>query len=123
MARVMITDDSDSIRMVLRDILDIGHHELVAEATNGFEAVEKFNETKPDLLLLDMAMPKKDGISALKEILDVNPDAKIIMITASDNINTMKECISSGALAYLLKPFNFEDVLKTIAKILDGAKN
>lgn len=123
MARVMITDDSDSIRMVLRDILDIGHHELVAEATNGFEAVEKFNETKPDLLLLDMAMPKKDGISALKEILDANPDAKIIMITASDNINTMKECISSGALAYLLKPFNFEDVLKTIAKILDGAKN
>ena len=123
MARVMITDDSDSIRMVLRDILDIGHHELVAEATNGFEAVEKFNETKPDLLLLDMAMPKKDGISALREILDTNPEAKIIMITASDNINTMKECINSGALAYLLKPFNFEDVLKTIANILDGVKN
>ena len=123
MARVMITDDSEAIRMVLRDILDIGHHELVAEATNGFEAVEKFNETKPDLLLLDMAMPKKDGITALKEILNTNPSAKIIMITASDNINTMKECISSGALAYLLKPFNFEDVLKTITNILDGTKN
>ncbi|MBI3623435.1 response regulator [Candidatus Pacearchaeota archaeon] len=123
MARVMITDDSDSIRMVLRDILDIGHHELVAEATNGFEAVEKFNETKPDLLLLDMAMPKKDGISVLREILNTNPNAKIIMITASDNINTMKECINSGALAYLLKPFNFEDVLKTITNILEGAKN
>ena len=119
----MITDDSDAIRMVLRDILTIGHHELVAEATNGFEAVEKFNETNPDLLLLDMAMPKKDGISALREILDTNPEAKIIMITASDNINTMKECINSGALAYLLKPFNFEDVLKTIANILDGVKN
>ena len=123
MARVMITDDSDSIRMVLRDILDIGHHELVAEAINGFEAVEKFNAIKPDLLLLDMAMPKKDGISALKEILSTNPDAKIIMITASDNINTMKECINTGALAYLLKPFNFEDVLKTISNILDGSKN
>ena len=123
MARVMITDDSDSIRMVLRDILDIGHHELVAEAVNGFEAVEKFNATKPDLLLLDMAMPKKDGIAALKEILATNPSAKIIMITASDNISTMKECINAGALAYLLKPFNFEDVLKTITNILNGAKN
>jgi two-component system chemotaxis response regulator CheY len=119
MARIMIADDSDAIRMVLRDILDIGHHELVTEATNGFEAVEKFNETKPDLLLLDMAMPKKDGIYALKEILSANPNAKIIMITASDNFNTMKECINSGALAYLLKPFNFDDVLTTITKILD----
>jgi two-component system chemotaxis response regulator CheY len=119
----MIADDSEAIRMVLRDILDIGHHELAAEATNGFETVEKFNETKPDLLLLDMAMPKKDGISALKEILVTNPNAKIIMITASDNVNTMKACIESGAMAYLLKPFNFEDVLKTITRILDGAKN
>ena len=123
MARIMIADDSDTVRMVLRDILDIGHHELVAEATNGFETVEKFNDTKPDLLLLDMAMPKKDGISALKEILAANINAKIIMITASDNLNTMTTCINAGALAYLLKPFNFEDVLKTITKILDSAKN
>jgi len=119
----MIADDSDAIRMVLKDILDIGHHELVAEATNGFETVEKFIETKPDLLLLDMAMPKKDGINALKEILAANINAKIVMITASDSVNTMTTCINAGALAYLLKPFNFEDVLKTITKILDGAKN
>jgi two-component system chemotaxis response regulator CheY len=120
MARVMITDDSDAIRMVLKDILEIGHHELVAEATNGVEAVEKFNQIKPDLMLLDMAMPKKDGISALKEILAINPDAKIIMITASDNLKTMTDCIEAGALAYLLKPFNFEDVLKTITRVLEN---
>jgi len=71
MARIMIADDSDAIRMVLKDILDIGHHELVAEVANGLDAVEKFNESKPDLLLLDMAMPKKDGVYALKEILNV----------------------------------------------------
>ncbi|HMK32476.1 MAG TPA: response regulator [Nitrosopumilaceae archaeon] len=123
MARIMIADDSDAIRLVLKDILMIGHHEFVAEATNGAEAVEKFNATKPDLLLLDMAMPKKDGLTALKEILATNPNAKIIMITASDNINTMTECISAGALAYLLKPFNFEDVLKTIAKKVSTPTN
>ncbi len=123
MARIMVTDDSDAIRMVLKDILEIGHHELVAEATNGMEAVEKFSKTKPDLLLLDLAMPKKDGMSALKEILARNPSAKIIMITASDNLSTMTECINAGALAYLLKPFNFEDVLKTISRTLDDTKN
>lgn len=123
MARIMVADDSDAIRMVLKDILEIGHHDLVAEATNGIEAIEKFNATKPDLMLLDMAMPKKDGLSALKEILATNTSAKIIMITASDNVKTMTDCIKAGALAYLLKPFNFEDVLKTITKILDNVKN
>jgi len=118
MARIMIADDSDAIRMVLKDILDIGHHELVAEATNGLEAIEKFNETKPDLLILDMAMPKMDGIHALKEILATNSNAKIVMVTASDNVNTMTECIQAGAIAYLLKPFNFEDVLTAIKMAL-----
>jgi two-component system, chemotaxis family, chemotaxis protein CheY len=118
MARIMIVDDSDSIRMVLKDILEIGKHELVAEASNGEDAIKEFIEKKPDLMLLDMAMPKKDGLSALKEIISVRPDAKIIMITASDNLHTMKECISAGALAYILKPFNFQDVLKKITEIV-----
>jgi two-component system, chemotaxis family, chemotaxis protein CheY len=118
MARIMIVDDSDSIRMVLKDILEIGKHELVAEASNGEDAIKEFIEKNPDLMLLDMAMPKKDGLSALKEIISIRPDAKIIMITASDNQHTMKECISAGALAYILKPFNFQDVLKKITEII-----
>ncbi len=120
MARVMIADDSDAIRMVLKDILEIGKHELVAEASNGIEAVEEFIRTNPELVLLDMAMPKKDGLVTLKEIISIRPDTKIVMITASDNQNTMKECISAGALAYILKPFNFQDVLSTITEILSS---
>jgi len=118
MARIMIVDDSDAIRMVLKDILEIGKHELVAEASNGEDAVKEFFKINPDLMILDMAMPKKDGLATLKEIISTRPDAKIIMITASDNQHTMKECISSGALAYILKPFNFQDVLKKITEIL-----
>ena len=114
----MIVDDSDAIRMVLKDILAIGKHELVAEASNGEDAVKEFFKTNPDLMMLDMAMPKKDGLTALKEIISTRPDAKIVMITASDNQHTMKECISAGALAYILKPFNFQDVLKKITEIL-----
>ena len=114
----MISDDSDAIRMVLKDALEIGHHEVVAEAINGIEAVERFNEVKPDVLLLDIAMPKKDGADALKDIIKTNPGAKVIMITASDNLKTINECISTGALAYILKPFDFEEVLKAIDKAL-----
>jgi two-component system chemotaxis response regulator CheY len=116
----MIADDSDAVRMVLKDILTIGEHELVAEVSNGIETVQEFTKTNPDLLLLDIAMPKKDGLAALKEIIAQYPNAKIIMITASDNQNTMKECISAGALAYILKPFNFQDVLKTITEALSS---
>ena len=118
MARIMIADDSDTIRMVLKDILEIGKYEVVAEASNGEDAVTEFFKTNPDLMILDMAMPKKDGLVVLREIISTRPDAKIIMVTASDNQNTMKECISSGALAYILKPFNFQDVLEKIAEIL-----
>src|SRR5574341_1838234 len=119
MARIMVADDSDAIRMVLKDALEIGHHEVVAEATNGIEAVEEYNEVNPDVLLLDIAMPKKDGASALKDIMSTHTDAKVIMITASDNLKTINECVSIGALAYIMKPFDFDDVLKAIAMALD----
>ncbi len=118
MARIMIADDSDSIRMVLKDILMIGQHELVGEASNGVETVEQYLKSKPDVVLLDLAMPKKDGLSALKEIIASNPNAKVIMITASDNQNTMKDCLSAGASSYILKPFNFQQVLGTISNVL-----
>ena len=114
----MIADDSDAIRMVLRDILTIGKHECIAEASNGVETIEQFKKTDPDIVLLDMAMPKKDGLTVLKEIIMFKPAAKVIMITASDSMVTMRECINEGAAAYILKPFNFEDVLKRISKVL-----
>jgi two-component system chemotaxis response regulator CheY len=115
----MVADDSDAVRMVLKDILEIGHHTMIAEATNGIEAVEKFNSVKPDLLLLDLAMPKQDGLDTVKQIMATNPNAKIIMITASDNIKTMQECLRAGALTYVLKPFDFDQVLQIISKALE----
>ena len=119
MARIMIADDSDAIRLVLKDVLEIGHHQVVAVATNGIEAVEKFYSSKPDVVLLDIAMPKKDGLAALKEIIAKDPNAKVIMITASDNLKTINECVSKGALAYILKPFDFEDVLRSVNMALE----
>ena len=115
----MVAEDSDEIRLLLKDLLKIGNHKVVAEAVNGEEAVKKFNEIKPDVLLLDIAMPKKDGLDTLKEIIATNPNAKIVMITASDNLDTITQCTENGALAYLIKPFDTEQVTTAIAMALD----
>jgi len=115
----MIAEDADEIRLLLKDLLRIGNHEVVAEAVNGNDAVTKFMETKPDVLLLDIAMPKKDGLDTLKEIIATNPNAKIVMITASDNLDTITQCTEKGALAYLIKPFDSEQVTTAIAMALD----
>lgn len=117
MARVMIADDSDAIRMVLRDILTIGSHEIVAEAQNGAETVEKYSQVNPDVLLLDLAMPKKDGLSVVKEIMANHNGAKIILITASDNQNIINDCIQHGAKAFISKPFDFDHILKLIGDL------
>ena len=115
MARVMIADDSKAIRIALKDIILNGKHELVAEAADGAEAVEKFVDLKPDVLLLDLVLPKKDGLTVLKEIKETNPNAKIIIITVVDNKQMIQDCISAGALAYVTKPFTADDVLKSIS--------
>ena len=118
MAKIMVADDSDAIRQVLQDILTIGKYELVGEAIDGIEAVEKYNEIQPDLLLLDLAMPKKDGLAVVKEIKEYNSDAKIVLITASDNQAIIKQCLDAGALASISKPFDFDKVLKVISETL-----
>jgi len=119
MANIMVAEDSDEIRLLLKDLLKFGNHKVVAEAVNGEDAVKKFNEIKPDVLLLDIAMPKKDGLDALKEIIATNPNAKIVMITASDSLDTITKCTEEGALAYLIKPFDLEQVTTAVAMALD----
>ena len=123
MARIMIAEDSNSTRLMLKDSLEMAHHEIVAEAIDGIETIEKFIATNPDVLLLDVGMPKKDGISALREIMSAKPDAKIIMITADENLSTITQSSEAGAQAYLVKPFSSEQVLTAITMALDQITN
>ena len=119
MARVMIAEDSDATRILLKEILKEGQHEIVDEAMDGVDAVKKFNLSKPDILLLDYAMPKKDGLTVLKEIKMINPYAKVIMITVNDDQELIEGCITAGALAYIIKPFKTPTVLKAISYALE----
>jgi len=117
MCRVMIADDSDAIRKVLKDMVSLGDHELVGEATDGAEAVEQFNTVKPDVLLLDLSMPEKDGLTVLKEIKGTNPDAKIIVFSGDDSKETVNKCLEAGAVSFIPKPFDFDQVIKTLKEI------
>ena len=118
MASILITDDSDAIRLVLRDIVEIGKHFVIGEAYDGVDTIEKYSKLKPDLLLLDLAMPKKDGLTVIQEIIEMDPKPKIILITAADDIKIIDKCLASGAKSYIAKPFEFEQVLKIIDETL-----
>jgi two-component system chemotaxis response regulator CheY len=115
LARIMIADDSELVRSTLRDMLELGKHQVISEAVDGVDTLEKFNSTKPDVLLLDIAMPKKDGVETLIQIMKSNPDAKVIMITAHYDMELIENCIKIGALAYISKPFNMDDILHSIS--------
>jgi two-component system chemotaxis response regulator CheY len=119
MVRIMIADDSDAIRLVLRDILAIGNFDKIIEAVDGAEAVDYYSKNRPDILLLDLAMPKKDGYTVVKEIMQIDPNAKIILITASDDQKVINQCLEAGATTYISKPFDFNGVLKAINDILE----
>jgi len=118
MASILISDDSDAIRLVLRDIVEIGTHTVVGEATDGSHAVEQYLQLKPDVMLLDLAMPKKDGLTVIQEIIAKDPKAKIILITAAGDMKVIDKCLTNGAKTYIPKPFEFEQVLKIIDQTL-----
>ncbi len=115
----MIVDDSKAIRNLLKDMLLAGKHEVVAEAVDGIDAIEKFSTIKPDVLLLDVAMPNKDGLTTLKEIKKTNLNAKVIMVTVREEMDIIQDCVAAGALAYIIKPFDTEEVLKSISFVLE----
>ncbi len=119
MARVMIADDSELVRLTLKDMLEAGKHKIVAEAVDGIDTLEKFDSAKPDVLFLDIAMPKKDGMETLVELLKNNPKAKVVMITAHDDMELIENCTKTGALAYITKPFDIDEILQAVSYVFE----
>lgn len=115
MTRVMIVDDSEESRLLLKDFLLAHNHDVVAEASDGVEAIEKYYSKQPELIFLDLVMPKLDGLSVLKKIRSQDHSSKIIVLTGNDDPEIFNECTKLGVLAFLIKPFNLNDVLDIIS--------
>jgi two-component system chemotaxis response regulator CheY len=112
--RVLIVDDERHIRSLIRLIVSGLGAEVVGEAGDGEQALELYRQLSPDITMLDINMPKLDGISALKQIVAMNPRALVIMMTSLNAIDVVKECIDSGARNYILKNMPADDLAKMI---------
>jgi two-component system chemotaxis response regulator CheY len=118
MARILVVDDAAFMRKMLGDALTKGGHSIVGEATNGEEAVLRFTELKPDVVTLDITMPQKDGLTALKEILTLDPAARIVMCSALGQESKVLQAIKTGAKDFVVKPFQAERVLDAVDRAI-----
>ncbi|KGX93162.1 chemotaxis protein CheY [Pontibacillus halophilus JSM 076056 = DSM 19796] len=117
-SKILIVDDAAFMRMMVKDILTKNGFEVVGEAQDGAQAVEKYKELTPDLVTMDITMPEMDGIAALKEIKAMNPDAKIIMCSAMGQQAMVIDAIQAGAKDFIVKPFQADRVIEAITKAL-----
>ena len=107
---ILICDDAAFMRMMIKDILVKNGYNIAGEAENGLKAIDKYTETKPDLVMMDITMPEMDGIQALKKIKSLDPAAKVIMCSAMGKQAMVMGSIQSGAKDFIVKPFQSDRV-------------
>jgi len=120
--KLLVIDDAQYVLKALRDMLEAHGYE-VYEAVNGEEALPKYMEVHPDVVLMDILMPKMDGMSATRNIIEYDPDAKIIAVTAVGKSGIEKECIEAGASGFVMKPFKTKDLLNAINSLGEDEGN
>ncbi len=116
--KVLIVDDVPFVRKTLSEILTAAHYEVVGEASDGHEAISLYQQLRPDLVTMDVVMPRMSGLEATRAILKMDKDARIVIISAMGAESLVMEAVNVGAKDYLLKPFSAADVLKTIERAL-----
>lgn len=117
--KLLLVDDAPIIRLKLKKILEGIGIQIIGEAANGVEAIDKYKSLKPDLVTMDIVMPQKDGIEALEEILKFDKEAKVVMVTAIDQRDSLMKAIQLGATDYIVKPFENDRVIEAISKALN----
>ncbi len=118
MSTVLVCDDAIFMRTMISDILQQAGHEIVGEAENGAQAVERFKELQPDLVTMDIVMPDMGGIDAVREIVRFDPDARVLMCSAMGQQALVVEAIQAGAKDFVVKPFQPSRVLEAVQRVL-----
>lgn len=116
--RVLIADDASFMRSIIRDIFARGPFTVVGEAENGVDAIRLYREQRPDLATMDIVMPLMDGLAALREIIRLDPAARVVMVSALGQEALIAEAIDSGARDFIVKPFQPGRVLKVAQSVL-----
>jgi two-component system chemotaxis response regulator CheY len=120
MAKILVVDDAAFMRMMVKNILSANGHEIVGEAGDGVQSLEKYEQLKPDLVTMDIVMPQLDGIEATKEIVRSHPNARIVMCTAVGQQGKVLEAMKAGAKGYIIKPFQAPKVIEEINNVLNS---
>ena len=117
-ATILIADDLSFMRMIQKEILTERGYTIVGEASDGVQAVDKYQSLHPDLVLLDITMPNMNGLEAMRRIFSIDPKAKVIMCSALGQQNLIVEAIKAGVKDFIVKPFKPERILSAIDKAL-----
>lgn len=120
--KILIVDDSGFMRQILRNILARNGFNEIIEARDGLEAIENFQRDVPDLVLLDVVMPGMGGIEALERIIDIDKDAKVVMLTAVGQEEMKNKCLRLGAVEYIVKPFVEKQLVEVLCKRIGYGK-
>jgi len=121
--KILVVDDAIFMRSLIRDIFARSPFVIAGEAENGLEAIEMYKELRPDITTMDIVMPEVDGITALKEIMKFDPQAKVIMCSALGQESLIAESIEAGAKDFIVKPFQPNKVLKVVRSVLGFDEN
>ena len=116
--RILVVDDAEFMRMMIKDILSKNGYEIAGEAENGLKAIEKYKELMPDLVLMDITMPEMNGIDAVKNIKAIDSGAKIVMCSAMGQQAMVIESIQAGAKDFIVKPFQADRILEKVQAVL-----
>lgn len=116
MKRILIVDDSAVVRLRIRRVLEDAGYEVAGEAQNGLEAISLYRQLKPDVVTMDITMPEMSGVEALKKIMAEDSEARVVMITALDQKDKLREAILAGARDYIVKPFEDDRLLSAIER-------
>ncbi|MCL5982898.1 MAG: response regulator [Firmicutes bacterium] len=116
--QVLITDDTAFMRMTLRNILEKNGYQVVGEAEDGQVAVEKYRELRPGLVTMDITMPRMDGITAIKKIMEIDSQAKIVVCSAMGQKALVIEALNAGARDFIVKPFQADRIINALQKVV-----
>ncbi len=119
MARVLVADDASFMRQMIREIVESEGFEVCGEASDGVEAVDEFKRLQPDVVTMDIVMPRKSGIDAVRGIVAIDPGACVVMCSALGQETLVTEAIQAGAKDFIVKPFKPDVVIETLKKVLE----